>query len=63
LAEFLSTHPPEKTTKTHITIIGGGIIGLMSAFFLLKNGFKVTVLEKNLLELLLQAEMVAEYLR
>jgi D-amino-acid dehydrogenase len=30
-----------------ITIIGGGIIGLSSAYFLLKEGFEVTVIDKS----------------
>jgi D-amino-acid dehydrogenase len=30
-----------------VTIIGGGIIGLSSAYFLLKEGFEVTVIDKS----------------
>src|SRR6476619_1900827 len=30
-----------------IVIIGGGVIGLCSAFYLRKAGFEVTVIEKN----------------
>lgn len=47
LKEFLSNHPPLKQKNTHITIIGGGIVGLMSAFFLQKCGFRTTILEKK----------------
>lgn len=30
-----------------VTIIGGGVIGLCSAYYLSKNGYKVTVIERN----------------
>jgi len=30
-----------------VTIIGGGVIGLCSAFYLHKSGYKVTIIEKN----------------
>ncbi|WP_163099989.1 NAD(P)/FAD-dependent oxidoreductase [Peribacillus alkalitolerans] len=46
LKEFLSEEKIVKT-KPHITIIGGGIVGLMSAYFLIKCGFHITVLEKE----------------
>lgn len=36
--------PPEKPT---VTIIGAGIIGLCSAYYLTKEGFKVTMLEQG----------------
>ncbi|SFA69710.1 MULTISPECIES: FAD-binding oxidoreductase [unclassified Bacillus (in: firmicutes)] len=36
-----------KKSNNHITIIGGGIVGLMSAYFLQKCGFQITVLEKK----------------
>lgn len=35
----------DKTTE--ICIIGGGLVGLTSAYLLTKKGFKVTILEKN----------------
>ncbi|TCC90338.1 FAD-dependent oxidoreductase [Pedobacter frigiditerrae] len=35
------------TNKGNITIIGAGIIGLCSAYYLLKEGFKVTLLEQG----------------
>ncbi|MEH7503538.1 FAD-dependent oxidoreductase [Neobacillus drentensis] len=47
LKEFLSDHPHLKQKNRHITIIGGGIVGLMSAFFLQKSGFTITILEKK----------------
>ena len=31
----------------HIVIMGGGVIGVTSAYYLHKRGFKVTILEKN----------------
>lgn len=31
----------------HCTIIGGGIIGLCSAYYLLKEGFEVTIIDKS----------------
>ena len=34
-------------TQKHILIIGGGIIGLFSAFYLNRAGYRVTILEKN----------------
>lgn len=30
-----------------VTIIGGGVIGLCSAYYLTKNGYKVTVIDRN----------------
>src|SRR3954466_1313964 len=30
-----------------VTVIGGGVIGLCSAYYLSKNGHKVTVVERN----------------
>ncbi|PYZ92088.1 glycine oxidase ThiO [Salipaludibacillus keqinensis] len=33
--------------KEHILILGGGVIGLASAFSLIRRGFEVTILEKN----------------
>lgn len=47
LKGFLSDDPHLKQKNTHITIIGGGIVGLMSAFFLQKCGFAITILEKK----------------
>lgn len=35
------------TTKKHIAIIGGGIAGLKAASVLTRNGYKVTILEKQ----------------
>ncbi|RZK99912.1 MAG: FAD-dependent oxidoreductase, partial [Pedobacter sp.] len=32
-------------SEGNVTIIGGGIIGLCSAYYLQKQGFKVTILE------------------
>ncbi|WP_205685166.1 FAD-dependent oxidoreductase, partial [Peribacillus acanthi] len=46
LKEFLSENQQVKTSS-HITIIGGGIVGLMSAYFLQKYGFQITLLEKK----------------
>ncbi|HWO97139.1 MAG TPA: FAD-binding oxidoreductase [Bacillus sp. (in: firmicutes)] len=33
--------------KQHIVIVGGGIIGLMCAFYMRRQGFQVTVIEKK----------------
>jgi D-amino-acid dehydrogenase len=38
---------PSSTNKGNVTIIGAGIIGLCSAYYLLKEGFKVTLLEQG----------------
>jgi D-amino-acid dehydrogenase len=35
------------TNKGQVTIIGGGIIGLASAYYLLKDGWKVTLVDKG----------------
>lgn len=32
--------------NNHIAIVGGGLIGMMSAFYLLKSGFKITIYDK-----------------
>ena len=37
----------EATKKGEAVIIGGGIIGLTSAYYLLKDGWKVTILDKG----------------
>ena len=34
-------------TKPHIAVVGAGIIGICSAYFLNKSGFKVTLIDKN----------------
>jgi D-amino-acid dehydrogenase len=36
-----------KTTTSEILIIGGGVIGVCSAYYLLQKGFSVTLLEKD----------------
>ena len=33
--------------KPQIAVVGGGIIGICSAYFLQKAGFQVTLLDKN----------------
>ncbi|WP_143522603.1 FAD-dependent oxidoreductase, partial [Pseudomonas sp. 2822-17] len=33
--------------KEHIIVLGGGVIGLSTAFSLVERGFEVTVLEKT----------------
>ena len=33
--------------KKHIVIIGGGITGVTTAYTLIKQGFEVTLIEKN----------------
>ncbi len=35
------------TNKEHITIIGSGIIGLFSAYYLSKEGHSVTIIERT----------------
>jgi sarcosine oxidase subunit beta len=47
LAEFLSNLSILRNKKRTITIIGGGIVSLMSAYFLQKSGFHVTILERK----------------
>jgi sarcosine oxidase, subunit beta len=47
LKEYLSGSTIIPSKKRTITIIGGGIIGLMAAYFLQKNGFGVTILERK----------------
>lgn len=37
----------EKTKKGSVLVIGGGVIGLCSAYYLLKEGWKVTLLDKG----------------
>ena len=34
-------------TKPQVAVVGAGIIGICSAFFLQKSGFKVTLIDKN----------------
>ncbi len=34
-------------TKPHIAVVGAGIVGICSAYFLNKSGFKVTLFDKN----------------
>ena len=34
-------------TKPHIAVVGAGIIGICSAYFLNKSGFNVTLIDKN----------------
>lgn len=38
---------PEKDIKTHILIIGGGIAGILTAYFLHQNGVKYILVEKD----------------
>lgn len=37
----------EKNLKVDVCIIGGGITGLSTAYYLTKNGYEVCVLEKD----------------
>ncbi len=37
----------EKDLNTDVVVVGGGITGLSTAYYLTKNGFNVCVLEKN----------------
>ena len=34
-------------TKPHIAVVGAGIVGICSAYFLNKSGFQVTLIDKN----------------
>ena len=34
-------------TKPHIAVVGAGIVGICSAYFLNKSGFKVTLIDRN----------------
>ena len=33
--------------RPHIAVVGAGIVGICSAYFLNKSGFKVTLIDKN----------------
>ena len=35
------------SSKPHIAVVGAGIVGICSAYFLNKSGFKVTLIDKN----------------
>ncbi len=37
----------EKDLDTDVVVVGAGITGLSTAYYLTKNGFNVCVLEKN----------------
>ncbi|HMJ48320.1 MAG TPA: FAD-dependent oxidoreductase, partial [Ferruginibacter sp.] len=37
----------QNSSRKSVTIIGGGIIGLCSAYYLLKEGFKVEIIERG----------------
>lgn len=37
----------EEDTSADVCIIGGGIVGITTAYYLIKSGYKVVVLEKN----------------
>ena len=37
----------KRDETTEVCIIGGGLFGLTTAYYLSQNGFKVTVLEKD----------------
>lgn len=47
LKEYMDFNRYINGRKHHIVIIGGGIIGLMSAFYMRRQGFQVTVIEKK----------------
>jgi Glycine/D-amino acid oxidases (deaminating) len=34
-------------TKPHIAVVGAGIVGICTAYFLSKSGFKVTLIIRN----------------
>ena len=34
-------------SKPHIAVVGAGIVGICSAYFLKKSGFNVTLIDKN----------------
>ena len=34
-------------SKPHIAVVGAGIVGICSAYFLQKTGFQVTLIDKN----------------
>jgi D-amino-acid dehydrogenase len=35
-------------SSLHVVIVGGGVIGMFSAYYLIRNGFSVTIIDKNL---------------
>ena len=34
-------------SKPHIAVVGAGIVGICSGYFLQKTGFQVTLIDKN----------------
>ena len=45
--EFLDRHSLRADRRPHAVVIGAGLGGLSSAIHLLRDGWRVTVLEKN----------------
>jgi len=50
LDKIKNTYPyVYKDMECDVIVIGGGICGAINAFFLAKDGFKVVVIEKNII--------------
>ncbi|MDQ0246774.1 sarcosine oxidase subunit beta [Bacillus fengqiuensis] len=47
LKEYMDSSRYSNERKHHIVIVGGGIVGLMCAFYMRRQGFQVTVIEKK----------------
>src|SRR5699024_6385866 len=47
LDEYLNETRSPLTKPPHVVIIGGGIISLMTAFYLEKLGFQISIVEKE----------------
>jgi D-amino-acid dehydrogenase len=44
---MITDNSENTTNKEHVTIIGSGIIGLFSAYYLSKEGHDVTIIERT----------------
>ncbi|WP_078410352.1 NAD(P)/FAD-dependent oxidoreductase [Priestia abyssalis] len=47
LKQYMDCNRYSHERKHHIVIVGGGIVGLMCAFYMRRQGFQVTVIEKK----------------
>lgn len=44
-----AVHPPGGSARAHVVVIGGGVIGVCSAYYLARAGARVTLLERGAL--------------
>lgn len=47
IEEYINQSRPTLTNNAHVVIIGGGIISLMTAFYLNELGFKISIVEQK----------------